>query len=79
MNAWLNIIYKMMRDGCSNETIYFYIFPVSFPDADIVPNLNHAFCYHKQLHFHWDPLAGCCHNEGFPEKRNNLFLYQAAA
>ena len=25
MNAWLNIIYKMMLDGCSNETIYFYI------------------------------------------------------
>lgn len=25
MNAWLNVIYKMMRDGHSNETIYFYI------------------------------------------------------
>ena len=25
MNAWLNVIYKMMLDGCSNETIYFYI------------------------------------------------------
>lgn len=25
MNAWLNVIYKMMTDGCSNELIYFYI------------------------------------------------------
>ena len=25
MNDWLNIIYKMMDDGRSNETIYFYI------------------------------------------------------
>ncbi len=25
MNAWLNVIYKMMADGCSNEVIYFYI------------------------------------------------------
>ena len=25
MNAWLNVIYKMMADGCSNERIYFYI------------------------------------------------------
>lgn len=25
MNKWLNIIYKMMRDGHSNETIYYYI------------------------------------------------------
>lgn len=25
MNPWLNVIYKMMVDGCSNETIYFYI------------------------------------------------------
>lgn len=25
MNKWLNIIYKMMLDDCSNETIYFYI------------------------------------------------------
>ena len=25
MNAWLNVIYKMMADGCSNELIYFYI------------------------------------------------------
>jgi len=25
MNAWLNVIYKMMVNGCSNETIYFYI------------------------------------------------------
>lgn len=25
MNAWMNIIYKMMLDGYSNETIYFYI------------------------------------------------------
>ena len=23
MNAWLNVIYKMMADGCSNELIYF--------------------------------------------------------
>lgn len=23
MNAWLNVIYKMMADGCSNEIIYF--------------------------------------------------------
>ncbi|MCR0158820.1 hypothetical protein MKC74_22330 [[Clostridium] innocuum] len=22
MNAWLNVIYKMMVDGCSNELIY---------------------------------------------------------
>ena len=26
MNKWLNIIYKMMRDGHSNETIYYYIY-----------------------------------------------------
>lgn len=25
MNAWLNVIYKMMADGCSNELVYFYI------------------------------------------------------
>jgi len=25
MNDWLNVIYKMMQDGHSNETIYFYI------------------------------------------------------
>ena len=25
MNDWLNIIFKMMDDGHSNETIYFYI------------------------------------------------------
>lgn len=25
MNAWLNVIFKMMADGCSNELIYFYI------------------------------------------------------
>ena len=25
MNAWLNVIYKMMADGFSNEIIYFYI------------------------------------------------------
>ena len=25
MNVWLNVIYKMMLDGCSNETIYFYV------------------------------------------------------
>ncbi|MDD3402029.1 MAG: transposase [Hespellia sp.] len=25
MNVWLNVIYKMMQDDCSNETIYFYI------------------------------------------------------
>ena len=25
INAWLNVIYKMMADGCSNELIYFYI------------------------------------------------------
>lgn len=25
MNAWLHVIYKMMADGCSNETIYFYM------------------------------------------------------
>lgn len=25
MNAWLNVIYKMMADGCGNEVIYFYI------------------------------------------------------
>lgn len=25
MNNWLNIIFKMMDDGHSNETIYFYI------------------------------------------------------
>lgn len=25
MNKWLNVIFKMMRDGHSNETIYFYI------------------------------------------------------
>ena len=25
MNEWLNVIYKMMTDGCSNELIYFYI------------------------------------------------------
>lgn len=25
MNDWLNVIYKMMRNGLSNETIYFYI------------------------------------------------------
>ena len=25
MNAWLNVIYKMMVNGCRNETIYFYI------------------------------------------------------
>ncbi len=25
MNDWLNIIFKMMDDGQSNETIYFYI------------------------------------------------------
>ena len=25
MNAWLNVIYKMMADGHSNETIYYYI------------------------------------------------------
>lgn len=25
MNGWLNVIYKMMLDGHTNETIYFYI------------------------------------------------------
>ena len=25
MNSWLNIIFKMMLDGHTNETIYFYI------------------------------------------------------
>ena len=25
MNKWLNVIFKMMLDGHSNETIYFYI------------------------------------------------------
>mgnify|MGYP003371003642 FL=1 len=25
MNGWLNIIFKMMKDGHTNETIYFYI------------------------------------------------------
>lgn len=25
MNVWLNVIYKMMADGYSNELIYFYI------------------------------------------------------
>lgn len=25
MNKWLNVIYKMMRDGRKDETIYFYI------------------------------------------------------
>ena len=25
INEWLNVIYKMMADGCSNELIYFYI------------------------------------------------------
>ena len=35
MNAWLNVIYKMMADGCSNELIYFYIkHQESFHDSD---------------------------------------------
>lgn len=35
MNAWLNVIYKMMVDGCSNETIYFYIkHQKEFQDSD---------------------------------------------
>ena len=25
MNAWLNVIFKMMLDGHSSETIYFYL------------------------------------------------------
>ncbi len=25
MNKWLNVIFKMILDGHSNETIYFYI------------------------------------------------------
>ena len=25
MNGWLNVIFKMMLDGHTNETIYFYI------------------------------------------------------
>ena len=25
MNEWLNVIFKMMLDGHTNETIYFYI------------------------------------------------------
>lgn len=34
MNAWLNVIYKMMADGCSNELIYFYIrYQKSFHDS----------------------------------------------
>lgn len=31
MDAWLNVIYKMMLDGYSNETIYFYI---KYQDTD---------------------------------------------
>lgn len=35
MNAWLNVIYKMMVDGHSNETIYFYIkIQKEFRDSD---------------------------------------------
>ena len=35
MNAWLNVIYKMMADGFSNEIIYFYIkHQESFHDSD---------------------------------------------
>lgn len=35
MNAWLNVIYKMMADGRSNELIYFYIkHQESFHDSD---------------------------------------------
>ena len=35
MNEWLNVIYKMMADGCSNELIYFYIkSQEAFHDSD---------------------------------------------
>lgn len=35
MNAWINVIYKMMADGWSNELIYFYIkYQESFHDSD---------------------------------------------
>lgn len=35
MNAWLHVIYKMMADGCSNETIYFYIkYKKNYKDSD---------------------------------------------
>lgn len=35
MNVWINVIYKMMADGWSNELIYFYIkYQESFHDSD---------------------------------------------
>lgn len=35
MNVWINVIYKMMDDGWSNELIYFYIkYQESFHDSD---------------------------------------------
>ena len=55
----------------SDQLLFFSAF---LPDDGIVLNLNHAFCYQKQLHFHWNPLAGCYHNAGSPEKSSPVFF-----
>ena len=69
MNAWLNIIYKMMLDGCSNETIYFYIKrQQDYKESD--KNLQNIFTLSEKTTFRTDPRLtpkqqwnGCCHPE----------------
>lgn len=47
MNAWLNVIYKMMADGYSNELIYFYIMhQKSFHDSKRKLE-NYIYCIGK--------------------------------
>lgn len=43
MNDWLNVIYKMMMDGHSNETIYFYI--KRQPDFKVSDNFLGKYIY----------------------------------
>ncbi len=57
MNAWLNVIYKMMADGFSNEIIYFYIkHQESFHDSDRKLE-NYIYIIGKKIIFQTEPYS----------------------
>lgn len=47
MNGWLNVIFKMMLDGHTNGTIYFYI--KEHPDFNEPEKKLQKYIYHIRL------------------------------
>ena len=54
MNAWLNVIYKMMADGFSNEIIYFYI---KHPFMILTANSKIIFILLGKIIFQTEPYS----------------------